>query len=248
MTDSSTKKGMGAEGSKISGGNGSECSMGILNTEHATVGNANQKSMVGSELIDILDGCMPVEEGRRIKTYIRRSLFLSLLHLYDEIFVSHFVKREDFRSFMEKVNQHYDQCYAHHEDTGDDKTQIKDGCLKAASSNYLRTSENDGLFKLKNYEASTFVVPMDQFKTALINDHIRKSDILADPKRYAGLSSLIGFLKSLRCRFESREISFLLELYELSFSRQLLLDFFYYFDLLYRQGSYFYYLNFVAKY
>lgn len=228
---------------KASAKSDSKSNVSVLNTEHSVMQGRGYCSILGSELIGILDSCIPVEEGRRIRACIRRCLFPSLLHLYDEIFISSFVKREDFKNFLEKTDQyygqHYEQCHGHTED----KAQ-GDGLFKTIHGSYAEANGNaGGLFKSKSYNASTFVVPMDQFKKALINDHIRKSDILADPKRYARLSSLINLLKSLKDRLESKEINFLLELYELSFSRQLLLDFFYYFDLLYRQGSYFYYLK-----
>lgn len=177
---------------------------------------SNFETDLEMNIFNILDSCITIEEERNIKIYLKRTLFITLLHSFNDIFVSNFVIRADFKNFLETINQRYEE-------------NVPD------------------LFKAKNYNASTFLITIDQFKDALITKNIEKSDLILTPKKYCKIFSILNFLKSINDRLESKEMSFLSDLYEKSLNRQLILDFFYYFDLLYRQGSYFYYLKLCCK-
>lgn len=102
-------------------------------------------------------------------------------------------------------------------------------------------------FLPKDYELSSYVVPFDEFKEMLITNHIDKNSLFECSQKYSRVASLIKTLESLDCFINSSEIRFMRELYSESLRNQALLDCFYYFDLLYRQGNYNFYMRKMAE-
>lgn len=203
----------------------------MLAEGHTNFFSVRIRSFVEIELTEILDNCIAVEEERRVKLYLRKSLFFFLLHLYDKLFVSTFIKEDSFKDFLNRIDQYYNQKPLNSPGGDSDKRFP------------IFDEDEESIFGVKNYSATAFVVSLDQFEKLLVDRHISKSDLFLNPRKYIGLTSLINLLKLLKDRFSCKEIFFLIDLYELSLLRQLLLDFFYYFDLLYRQSSYYYYLK-----
>ncbi|KAI5174645.1 hypothetical protein PAEPH01_2091, partial [Pancytospora epiphaga] len=86
-----------------------------------------------------------------------------------------------------------------------------------------------------------------EFREALIRKHINKKDLFLNKEKYIQAISILNTLKAFDSLLEMSGISQLYQLYYSSFKMQLNIDIFYYFDLLYRQGSYHFYTEKIVQ-
>ncbi|KAM0680324.1 hypothetical protein GINT2_001379 [Glugoides intestinalis] len=171
---------------------------------------------LGATFVQILNSCVAVEEERKIKGFLKKKTFITFLRIFDAIFTSNFLKKPEFKDFLEKMCAHNDK------DTKDDA---------------------EGHLKSVNYNAMNFIVPLQEFKSLLINEYIRSTSLFIKKEKYLAVYSVIETLMHIRMSIESKEADFLISLFKIAFTRLALIDFFYHFDLLYRQGNYSFYLR-----
>lgn len=173
-------------------------------------------SSLGATLVQVLNSCVSVEEERKIKGFLKKKTFITFLRIFDTIFTSNFLKNTEFKDFLEKMGAHND----------------KDG--KEGSESNAKNS---------NYNAMSFIVPLKEFKNLLINECIRSTCLFIKKEKYMAICGVIETLTHIRKSIESKETDFLIEIFRIAFIRVGLIDFFYHFDLLYRQGNYSFYLR-----
>lgn len=93
----------------------------------------------------------------------------------------------------------------------------------------------------KNTKGSGFVVSVSELNGLLIEKYIGKGELML---KYDDAGVCIDILQSLKLLFSDfQEIDFLLTIFKDSIRNQFILDFFYFYDLSYRQGNYQLYLN-----
>jgi len=184
------------------------------------------RGLAVAEVTQLLDSCIAARERATLESWARKCLAVSFLHFYDRTFTSEFIRKEpDFRRLLESLDRHY-------------------GYVDDDGNGFIYHSMAGELDELKIREAAaSYLLPIDQFKSKLVRQSIKKTDLIHRRRRYERIRAMVGVLRQLAGLLASREVGFLADLFEASAARQVLLDFFYYFDLLYREGSYFYYLR-----
>lgn len=224
------------------------------------------------EARDIIRSCRSIEEERRVKVHFRKKLLGNVIAEYTKVFTSEFVKKPvcvQVEGLQDK-SASYDKRRGDsririgilprnnkisgsrkdgkaggiNNDT-DDLSSISGVSDTNGSQSAMQTSNQlHGRSLLPDdCKVSSYVVPYDEFNEMLITNHIDRNDLFDNEQKYLRVVSLIDTLQDLECLINSSEARFICKLYSESLKNQALLDCFYYFDLLYRQGNYSFYMK-----
>lgn len=87
------------------------------------------------------------------------------------------------------------------------------------------------------------ICTIEELQCSLIEKPINKKTLFSKTNKYKISREMIDVLKSFEEKLDSKEMKFLVELFSKSLRRQCVVDFFYFYDLLYRQGNYQYYMK-----
>lgn len=104
---------------------------------------------------------------------------------------------------------------------------------------------NEEVFTIQDKikDLSAYVVSKEDFKDMLLKNRIDKDDLFIKPMKYIKASAITSVTDDLGKCIGSAETTFLSQLFFQSLKNQACLDFFYYFDLFYRQGNYTFYMR-----
>lgn len=123
--------------------------------------------------------------------------------------------------------------------------------LKDFSIKYDEIFESD-LIKMPNFNVfletptkarGKLLYSIEELKDLLIRKPIAKKSLFLKSKKYEIVNEIIDQFKIIEKHFKSQEITLMLELFVKSLTMQVIVDFFYFYDLLYRQGNYHYYMK-----
>lgn len=87
----------------------------------------------------------------------------------------------------------------------------------------------------------------DSFRESLIKKYINKKDLFLNRQKYQMAVAIINTLRALEKVLGTEEVRGLHGCFLRSFQRQLNIEFFYFFDLLYRQGNYLFYMRNIVR-
>lgn len=106
-------------------------------------------------------------------------------------------------------------------------------------SNFLESIQTHTL----SLKVENLIFSNDELKNNIVSHPINKKTLFINSKKYKIVERILESLKRIENEMNSEQIKFLIELYNTSLKRQCMVDFFYFYDLLYRQGNYQYYLR-----
>lgn len=151
--------------------------------------------------------------------------------------------------FYEEIESFFEGGYQKHQDSIKKYLDLK--VYNCLTREYTHIFTSDIIKTCINFEETEDDVKKssfdEKFKEAVTKRCINKKDLFLNKQKYQQVVAIINTLKSLDSLLFTKKIRNLYRLYLDSFKYQLNLEFFYFYDLFYRQGNYYFYIKNIIR-